>query len=174
MLIAFLCVAATAFCRTYTVDAKRSKIEIRQKNKQGQTERFHFTQFGGSIEFEPYDMKISRFALEVKSQSLTSGDADALKALKGLSGLACNEYPLISLRSDSLYNDLSGSVVYQMVCSIKIKNFILRKKIQFTASTYGGLFVLRSDFTIPSGYFQMYTSGAADQTIEFFLELNAR
>ena len=99
----------------YTVDPKRSFVKVSVHYAVIQTMRGKFTDFQGTIHFDPHRRKGNSVNIALKTKSITTGNKVWDRLIRSRRLLNAPKYPLISFKSHSVKKVKNG---YSLIATV--------------------------------------------------------
>jgi polyisoprenoid-binding protein YceI len=130
-----------------------------------------FNEFSGDIIFDPSKLKTAAFDITINTKNMKCSDSKINKELKSDSFFNVNKYTTIKIKSDSIFTDMPGSVIYQMLSHITIKGITIPIKIQFMATPLGTGYLFRGTFSINRKTFNLGENEHKYADLPFFIEM---
>lgn len=118
LLLALLLAAAPARAADWTIDPKASEIRFSGKHA-GRDFTGVFTQWSGTISFDPDKLGSARVAIDVKLGSASTGNATYDKTLPGADWLNVEAFPTAHFAAQSIQSSGKGKYVAQGTLSIR-------------------------------------------------------
>ena len=118
-----------AFGAEYTIDNSHTSLGFAVKHLMVSTVRGEFTDFQGTITYDPADLSATQINVNIQANSIDTRNADRDKHLRGAEFFDVDKYPTVTFASNTLKKNGDG---YILVGDLTIKGITKTIEIPVT------------------------------------------
>ncbi len=156
--------------QTVPISPKGNKLDF-SAQLSGHKVRATFTDFSGTVSFNPGNLADAHFEFAIKTAGLRCETKSQADELKDAHFFDAGKYREMTFKSESVSKDMPSSVVYQVKGKLTIKGATKPVTLQLIATQMGGGYVFRGSFTLDRSAYMIGDHGEMDDKLSCFLEL---